>query len=219
MAERRATDTKEGNIWTTVYSDMMTNLMMFFLMLYGLTRMSDDQKAEIVKGLEKKFQGKSNIGMKAQKIVKQFTDEQTAAQVEELTKKEGLDAYTTVKVTEKYITLTLTAPVLFTPGSAKLPDTTKATLGEVARILKPAPNEIIIEGHTDDTPITKGVYKSNWELSVARAYSVIEFFVKEKGIPEKRFITAGYGEYRPVASNETDEDRAKNRRIEIVMIR
>ncbi|MBN1383760.1 MAG: flagellar motor protein MotB [Elusimicrobia bacterium] len=218
MADRRASDVKEGNIWTTVYSDMMTNLMMFFLMLYGLTRMPDDKKADIVKGLEKRFQGKSKL-VRAEKIVKRFTDEQTESQVKELTKKEGLDAYTTVKITEKYITLTLTAPVLFTPGSAKLSDFTEKTLNEVAKILRPLTNQVIIEGHTDNTPITKGIYKSNWELSVARAYSVIEFFVKEKGLAESRFITAGYGEYRPVADNNTNEGKAKNRRIEIVMIR
>jgi chemotaxis protein MotB len=92
-------------------------------------------------------------------------------------------------------------------------------LAGVSKVLAAVPNKVIIEGHTDNQPLAGGKYPSNWELSVARAYSVIEYFSKEKGISPERFIAAGYGEYRPVASNETLEGRAQNRRIEIVLLR
>jgi chemotaxis protein MotB len=68
-------------------------------------------------------------------------------------------------------------------------------------------------------PVSQGPYLSNWELSVARAYSVIEYFTKEQKLDPARFIAAGYGEYRPIAPNDTPEGRAHNRRIEIVMVR
>ncbi|MEW6556331.1 MAG: flagellar motor protein MotB [Elusimicrobiota bacterium] len=218
MADRRETDSQEGNIWTTVYSDMVTNLMLFFLMLYGLTRMSADMRADITKGLEKKFRGATSAEFRAEKVVKKFTEEETATKVSELVQNEKLE-YTSVEVTEKQIKIILNSPVLFNPGSAELPAATKIAMKDVARIIKPVPNTIIIEGHTDNRPITRGQYATNWELSVARAYSVIEFFSVVFGIPESRFVAAGYGEFKSVASNETEEGRARNRRIEIVMVR
>lgn len=197
---------------------MVTNLMLFFLMLYGLTRMSADMRSDITKGLEKKFRGATYAEVRAEKIVKKFTEEETASKVSDLAQNEK-SGYTSVEINEKQIKITLNSPVLFTPGSAKLPDATKIALNDVAQIIKPVPNTIIIEGHTDNIPISRGQYATNWELSVARAYSVIEYFVKSKNIAAGRFVAAGYGEFRPVEGNETIEGRSRNRRIEIVMVR
>ena len=80
-------------------------------------------------------------------------------------------------------------------------------------------NPIIVEGHTDNVPISSAKYRSNFELSAARAFSVINYFINSEKIAPVRFSTFGYGEYKPVASNETESDRAKNRRIEINIIR
>lgn len=223
--ERRESDSQEGNIWTTVYSDMVTNLMLFFLMLYGLTRMSADMRSDITKGLEKKFRGATSAEVRAEKVIKKFTEEETASKASDLAQSEKSE-YTSVEISEKQIKITLNSPVLFAPGSAQLPDLTKLALNDVARIIKPVPNTIIIEGHTDNTPtvpdgrkVSRGQYATNWELSVARAYSVIEYFVKVKNIAAGRFVAAGYGEFRPVEENKTEDGRAKNRRIEIVMVR
>ncbi|HAX62371.1 MAG TPA: hypothetical protein DCX95_07465 [Elusimicrobia bacterium] len=218
MAQRRESDSQEGNIWTTVYSDMVTNLMLFFLMLYGLTRMSADMRSDITKGLEKKFRGATSAEVRAEKVVKKFTEEETASKASDLAQSEK-SKYTSVEINEKQIKITLNSPVLFAPGSAQLPDATKIALNDVAKIIKPVSNTIIIEGHTDNRPISRGQYATNWELSVARAYSVIEYFVRVKNIPAGRFVAAGYGEFRPVEGNETEEGRARNRRIEIVMVR
>ncbi len=79
-------------------------------------------------------------------------------------------------------------------------------------------NSIIAEGHTDNVPIHTQQYQSNWELSSARAFSVIYFFIN-KGIPPERLVAHGFGEYRPASSNEDDAGRAKNRRIEITVVR
>lgn len=216
--EKRETDSQEGNIWTTVYSDMVTNLMLFFLMLYGLTRMSADMRADITKGLEKKFRGATSAEFRAEKVVKKFTEEETASKISDFVQSEKLE-YTSVEINEQQIKIILNSPVLFNPGSAELPVATKVALNDVAKIIRPVPNTLIIEGHTDNKPITRGQYATNWELSVARAYSVVDFFSIVVGIPENRFILAGYGEFKPVASNKTEEGRAKNRRIEIVMVR
>ena len=206
-------------IWTIVYSDMITNLMLFFLMLYGLSRMSAGARHDIMQNMQEKFRGRTDVEARAQRVMKNVIEEDAASKVSALMEKQGLEKYTSVEVSEKQIKITLTVPVLFKPGDAELAANAKAALDGVSRALAAVPNKVIIEGHTDNQPLAGGKYPSNWELSVARAYSVIEYFSKEKGLSPERFIAAGYGEYRPVASNETLEGRAQNRRIEIVLLR
>ncbi|HSQ33995.1 MAG TPA: OmpA family protein, partial [Peptostreptococcaceae bacterium] len=76
---------------------------------------------------------------------------------------------------------------------------------------------IVIEGHTDNIPIKSSKYGSNWELSTQRAVSVVRFFVEQKGMSPTQFSATGYGEYKPLVDNKTPENRAKNRRVDIVI--
>jgi len=96
----------------------------------------------------------------------------------------------------------------------------KPMLSKVARILKKyADREILIEGHTDDAPIASSSrFSSNWELSTARATAILRYLEEKEGISAKRLSAAGYGEYRPLATNATPEGREKNRRVEIVIL-
>jgi len=206
-------------IWTIVYSDMITNLMLFFLMLYGLSRMGGDARSEIMKGMQDKFRGKSEVEFRAQKVLKNVKDEEAVEKVNTMMERQGADKYTSVEINEKQIKITLNIPVLFASGSAELADSAKSALGGVARVIASVPNTVVIEGHTDNMPVGQGQYASNWELSVARAYSVIEYFVKQDRLDASRFVAAGYGEFRPVSPNDTPDGRAANRRIEIVLVR
>jgi len=94
----------------------------------------------------------------------------------------------------------------------------KKVLAPIAAELKKIPNDVIIDGHTDNVPIKTGKYSSNWELSMARAYSVLQF-MQEQGISSKHLAGIGYGENRPAGDNATPEGRAKNRRIEISLMK
>jgi chemotaxis protein MotB len=109
-------------------------------------------------------------------------------------------------------------PVLFNSGSYELKDESQVILHELAVILRGLNNAIIVEGHTDDVPIL-GSNMSNWELSDHRAEAVIRYFVNEERLSPERFAAAGYGEFQPLASNDTEENKSKNRRIEIVIVR
>jgi chemotaxis protein MotB len=213
------TDSVEEKIWLTVYADMITNLMMFFLMLFGLTRFSAATQKDISKGLEEKFRGKSDVEVRAEKVLKDYREEEAATKVTTLMEQQGLDKYTSVQVTEKQIRVSMNIPVLFASGDSALTRAAQDALGPIAKVLASVPNKILVEGHTDNVPISVGKYQSNWELSVARAYSVIDFFVQSRKIDPERFIAAGFGEYKPIGANDTVEGRAKNRRIEIVMLR
>jgi chemotaxis protein MotB len=80
------------------------------------------------------------------------------------------------------------------------------------------PNPVRIEGHTDNVPIRTAVFKSNWELSVTRATEVVRYLIEAHGFPPSRISATGYSEYKPVAPNDTAENRALNRRIEIILL-
>jgi len=115
------------------------------------------------------------------------------------------------------VTIRLPEKLLFTPGSAVIVKGGKAELKKVAAAMKGVSNRIFyVAGNTDNKPIKTKQFPSNWELSTARAVSVVKFFQAE-GVDPKMLGVAGYAQYHPIASNDTAEGRAKNRRIEIGM--
>lgn len=123
-----------------------------------------------------------------------------------------------VRIVRNRMVVELPEGVLFDSGKAKLKDEGEAALAQVAPILTGIEGrEFQIAGHTDNIPIRTRRFRSNWELSTARAVAVTGFLI-EQGMPADRLSAAGYADTEPVASNETDEGRAKNRRIEIVLV-
>ncbi|HET9948300.1 MAG TPA: OmpA family protein [Longimicrobiales bacterium] len=123
-----------------------------------------------------------------------------------------------VSIERGRMVIQLPQDILFQSGSATLAPEGVRTLREVGTVLAGLPDRSFqVEGHTDDVPISTERFPSNWELSSARALSVVRVLV-EAGVPPERLSGAGYGEYQPVASNDDAEGRRLNRRIEIVML-
>ncbi len=128
------------------------------------------------------------------------------------------DTQIKVAVDSRGLIITIASDVvLFAPGSATLQAGGQRILDRLASQLAALPNQITVEGHTDDVPIS-GTYPSNWELSTARASSVLRSFIERHGLPASRGSATGYADQRPIASNDTAEGRAKNRRVEIVVV-
>ena len=125
-----------------------------------------------------------------------------------------------VAVREGRLAVLLPSKVVFQPGRAALSSSGKTSLSKVADLLKKefAGKVIRIEGHTDSTPIKKSGYRHNLELSNHRAESVWDYLTKSCGIDPKSCYTAGFGEYRPVASNATEDGKQQNRRVELLVI-
>jgi len=122
------------------------------------------------------------------------------------------------ELTERGLIIRLRAGHFFDPGSAELRPDVYPTLDKVAKKLKVGKSYIRVEGHTDSIPISSTVFPSNWELSAARASNIIKYLVEKVKFPPQRLSVAAYGDSRPIASNETEEGRAKNRRIDIVVM-
>jgi chemotaxis protein MotB len=123
-----------------------------------------------------------------------------------------------IYIDEHGLVISLAAKYFFDSGKAVLRPEVLPIVDEIAGILKPLDREIRIEGHTDDVPIQTAWYPSNWELSAARATYVIKYLVEKFRFPPQRLSAVGYGEFRPITSNATDEGRARNRRVDIVVL-
>ena len=139
--------------------------------------------------------------------------------LEESLSKEISEQKVSLGIEEKGLVITFVDSVLFDSGKAKLRSTASKSLDKVVKVCRRqvADREIGIEGHTDNQPIKYSGWKSNWELSTARATSVLHYLVK-KGISPERLSATGFGEFRPVTTNKTAEGRQKNRRVEIVIL-
>lgn len=123
-----------------------------------------------------------------------------------------------IAMKERGLVITVLNRILFASGKSDLKPTSEKTLQKVAGILKKTvPNNIVyVEGHTDNVPIKYSGWKSNWELSTARATEVVHFLIKE-GVNPERLVACGYGQYSPVADNATAAGQQKNRRVEIIV--
>jgi chemotaxis protein MotB len=116
------------------------------------------------------------------------------------------------------MTLKLPSGILFPSGSDELSKSGQAALGEVVKVLMQFKDRrFVVAGHTDNQPIRTAKFRNNWYLSTARANSVVQYMIKER-FPAKNLAAAGYGEFDPVARNDTDASRELNRRIEIILV-
>jgi len=140
--------------------------------------------------------------------------------LEERLAREIADREVRLEMREKGLVITFVADILFDPGKAKIRPEAGPALSKVARVLKEnVPDlNVGIEGHTDNVPIKHSGWKTNWELSSARALSVLHYLIDSAGISPDRLSAIGYGEYQPVASNDTREGRRLNRRVEVVIL-
>ncbi|WP_134683517.1 OmpA family protein [Brevibacillus migulae] len=108
--------------------------------------------------------------------------------------------------------------ILFSSGSADLGEEGKEAIGKIATVLSRFQHPVRIEGYTDDVPVKNSKYSSNWELSSARAIAVMREMVDQHGLAASRFMIAGWGEYNPLVDNSNEENRARNRRVEMVIL-
>lgn len=145
--------------------------------------------------------------------------EEAKALLEKRLKDEIRDKQVKLDLTSRGLVITFVAEVLFDSGKAELRKEAHPILDKVASVIKEkVPDRNVgIEGHTDNQPIKYSGWKSNWELSAARATTVLHY-LEDSGINPRKLQATGFGEYRPVASNDTEEGKQQNRRVEIVIL-
>lgn len=217
---RRIEEQENTEIWVVSYADFITLLFAFFTAMYAIS--------QVDLGKLERFSGSLKTAFKASDSVISNDLDLRPIQYDHMQIKKNirstlqhfldLGSISIVRV-EKGIKVSLGDSLLFQTGSADVRDEAKVMLSAIASIIKRSDYNVIIEGHTDNIPIKSSRYASNWELSIARASSVLMYFITEEKIHPSRFSIAGYGEYKPVESNINLEGRAKNRRVDIIFHR
>ena len=130
---------------------------------------------------------------------------------------EGLEDKIEVELENGQLVIRLMGETTFNSGKTRIKSQMIPLLKKMGSTLKKMKDDIIVSGHTDNMPIRGGLYENNLELSIARAYSVARFFIDETNINPQRIATMGFGEYRPIQSNDSASGREKNRRVEIIL--
>src|SRR4051812_48638577 len=131
----------------------------------------------------------------------------------------GLEDQLETSLTVEGLSITIRDNVLFEPGSADVRPEDMMIANEISRLLEmDVPRSIIVSGHTDNVPMKSAKFGSNWELSVMRSVNFMQVLLENKNLNPKLFSSKGYGEYQPIATNDTVEGRAQNRRVEILIL-
>jgi len=215
--------------WLLTYADLITLLLAFFIMMYTFSKQDAQKYNEVTAHLKSIFSGGSGIAKKGNSEGKLPVDLQmqagSNAMIEERIKQEfreiadenGLKNNITVFTDARGVVVRIMDKAFYDEGKADLKQGAKNALDKIIPIMKDIKNHIRIEGHTDNTPISKGEFKSNWELSVRRATEVVRYIVEKGPIAPDRISATGYAEYRPIVSNDTAENKALNRRVEIII--
>jgi len=199
-------------LWMVPYADLMSTMVILFLALFAYSYVQKPPEYQrAVAHLQKDMDAGSDFA----RVRADETD--LAVRVKQEMDRLALKDFG-LRVTSRHIHILLPEPVLFAQGSATLNPDAGKVLEPLAKLIAGLPNPILVSGHTDDKPLLRSRLRDNWELSAARAFAVGQYFV-ERGMAPERFNARGYGEQRPVASNLTPEGRARNRRIEISIVR
>ena len=220
MMQQQPEKRKEiGDIWLIIFSDITTNLMLFFLMLFSMTRMTAVERQAVVAGMESTVVNQSTRDQaEMARKAKLEREEAAIKRIQQAAADGTLAGKATITVTDKTVKVALNPETFFSIGSAKLNPGTVNVLTSLVGLIESFPNDIIIEGHTDNIPVRGGAYRSNWELSIARAVGVVNFF-EASNLSPKQLVAAGYGEFHPAFPNDSEANRARNRRIEITLVR
>lgn len=144
--------------------------------------------------------------------------EELQSDLNTLFQEDEVNTYASTYIDERGLIVSLDNAIIFDSGSASIKPENENTLLKIANTIRGLNNYIRIEGHTDNVPISTSTYPSNWELSSARASSVVKLFIEKSNIDPKKLVAVGYGEFRPIADNSTEEGRSQNRRIDIIIL-
>ncbi|MBE3555498.1 MAG: flagellar motor protein MotB [Firmicutes bacterium] len=250
-APRKKSENAGGLRWMLTYADMITLLLVFFIILYALSNLNSQKYEQLYRQLHSIFAGEAVFfngpvstiqqsqgpsetltSLTPQSLQQALTQampataappenaalQQAANQIEQYLTVHHLNGEAQVTQTSRGVRITLGEALLFPLGSADLTPEGETLLRNLAPILKEVPNLISVEGYTDDIPIgPTSPYRSNWELSAARALTVLHVLTTF-GVDPARLSETGYGEQRPLYPNDTPQHRQQNRRVDLVLL-
>lgn len=246
MARKKNHDAEHDNSerWLLTYSDLITLLMIFFVIMYAMSNV-DAQKYQVLSqslngaldpsgfggtgsggtgsgggiNLENAIsetEAKAESEGKTNKMDPELLA--AAEKIRQLLKEKGLQDKVSVSIQERGVVVGLMNTVLFESGSTQIKKDAVPTLIAIGEVANGVHNYIRVEGNTDDVPMNTPQFPSNWELSVIRATEVLKLLISQSKVSPDRISAVGYGEYRPTVPNSSAENRSRNRKVDIVIL-
>lgn len=222
--------------WLLPYADMLTLLLALFIVLYSMSTVDQDKFQELKQTLNAVFSGGAGVLVSdsgftewednplTDNTINDYLFEEKRLRecqykMNEYFEEMGLSQMVSTSLTKEGLLVTIQDIALFDSGKADVRAEAHDLLKYLGLILVEVDNQVQIRGHTDNLPINTPEFPSNWELSVKRALNVMKKFTEIPNLEESRFSIVGYGEHRPVATNDNPEGRAQNRRVELLVER
>ncbi|WP_067727508.1 flagellar motor protein MotS [Oceanobacillus damuensis] len=253
MKRKEIKRTKSGSApkWMVTYSDMVTLVLVFFILLFSVSQIDEVKFDAISESFQNRMifdfspspipmenPTESTDHMESGEMTNEFD---TPTQMDDVTDRDAmeeeedsltdlvnnvenyLDEYELNNVisanrNERGVVLVLQESILFDSGEAYILEEGQPFLDRIGTLLRDIPNDVKVEGHTDSRPISNYRYPSNWELSGARASSVVRYLINENNLNIERFSTVGYADTQPLVPNTSEENWSQNRRVEIVIL-
>lgn len=228
--------------WIIPYADMVTLLFAFFVVLYTMSRTDMRKQKKVSESLTNAFVGDKKggdrtkqldiVGIRGQPITsrrfvtkRDITNDEIIDQIKESLDREGFDVIyqdhavpIQYKIDERGVVISISTGYLFEKNSIEIPTELYPVLQIIANIIKKSKRLVRVEGSTDDQPVVGNKFFDNWDLSVLRATSMVKVLIQEFGVDPKLLTASGYAQYKPIASNKSQEGRRQNRRVDIVML-
>ncbi|OGQ98940.1 MAG: hypothetical protein A2505_03390 [Deltaproteobacteria bacterium RIFOXYD12_FULL_55_16] len=243
---RKKSPEKEPKLerWLISYADFITLLFAVFVMLYAMSIVDQQKMEEVRASIQASFSreqisppppkvvGAKDFGLIPealdQTVLSQAQDEVFAAEGREFSRikdelQDNLQEYAAknevgLTVNERGLVISLKEAGFFPSGAARVQAQALPLLDRIATSISRSPNPIRIEGHTDNVSVKSPAFPSNWELSTARANSLVHYLIEKHGFKGSKLAVTGYAEYRPIADNASEEGRKLNRRVDIVLL-
>ncbi len=227
----------DGPGWLTTFNDLVTLLMVFFVLLFtmgsvdtqamhefqnalqaGLGILGEGSRVAITLKTSKQDQDNAHLLRQADGEEAPVDEQQEAVPIDEALQAFAAEPGVNVSYSKQGAHITFEDFLLFDFGKADINRGGLAFLDKMAALIQKIPYPVRVEGHTDNVPIHTARFPSNWELSIARAVSVVKYFAESGKINPQRLSAVGYGETRPLVPNDSPANRTRNRRVEIVLV-
>ena len=236
---RKKEPNEGGGTWLTTMSDLMQLLLTFFILLYSMSSLDAEKFAaasssiqdafvgsetgtsliqmhegsQIMPGQENTIVSKGKVGIEISPEILEIY-EKIGTFIEENELEENVD----VRLDDEGVFVDIRDVILFEPGQSDLRKEGIGVLNDLQPLINEFENDIVVEGHTDNVPTNSAIHPTNWELSTARAVSVVRYLSEEANIDPHRLSARGYGEYSPIAPNDTSDNRRLNRRVNLFIV-
>ncbi|WP_299092922.1 flagellar motor protein MotB [uncultured Metabacillus sp.] len=248
MARRKKHKHDEDHVdesWLVPYADLLTLVLALFIVLFAMSSVDAQKFQQIAKAFNSTFAGGTGVldypspttsdemeqlniqdkqltkeaAEEAQKQLEQEKLKEVQEKINAYIKENMLETKLKTTLTDEGLLITILNDIFFDSGKAEIREKDKKLAMEISELLvMNPPRNIIVSGHTDNVPINTSDYDSNWHLSVMRAVNFMKLLIENEKLDPKAFSAKGFGEYKPVATNDTKEGRQKNRRVEVLIL-